>query len=131
MVWQVLTEGQLQRLLMSHHNSAFAPSDAKVHADMGQPLSHYFIESSHNTYLTGDQIRSPATVEMYERVLLMGCRCIELDCWDGSDGEPLIFHGVGAASHSVHLTQSVRVKDVLQAINAPRPPGVRLARVFR
>ena len=32
-------------------------------------------------------------MEMYGKILLTGCRSVELDCWDGKDGNPVIYHG--------------------------------------
>lgn len=40
--------------LMSEENNILDLGHLNQTHDMGQPLSHYFINSSHNTYLTGE-----------------------------------------------------------------------------
>ncbi|KAF6061123.1 Phosphatidylinositol-specific phospholipase C, X domain family protein [Candida albicans] len=47
------------------------------------PLNEYFISSSHNTYLTGRQVAGDSSVEGYIRTLQRGCRCVEIDIWNG------------------------------------------------
>ncbi|KAM4015742.1 1-phosphatidylinositol 4,5-bisphosphate phosphodiesterase eta-2 isoform 1-T1 [Anomaloglossus baeobatrachus] len=88
----------------------FNPEHHQVNQDMTLPLSNYFIASSHNTYLMGDQLMSQSRVDMYSWVLQAGCRCVEVDCWDGPDGEPIVHHGYT-------LTSKILFKDVIETIN--------------
>ena len=71
------------RYLMSDENAPVFLDRLDIYMDMDQPLCAYYINSSHNTYLSGRQFGGKSSVEMYRQVLLAGCRCVELDCWDG------------------------------------------------
>ncbi|OOG00132.1 hypothetical protein ASPCADRAFT_204022 [Aspergillus carbonarius ITEM 5010] len=51
--------------------------------DLSAPITDYFISTSHNTYLTGNQLYSDSSASAYTNVLLSGCRSVEIDVWDG------------------------------------------------
>ncbi|XP_030555889.1 1-phosphatidylinositol 4,5-bisphosphate phosphodiesterase classes I and II isoform X3 [Drosophila novamexicana] len=97
------------RYLMSDDNPIMAPNKLDLCDDMDQPMSHYFINSSHNTYLTGHQLTGKSSVEIYRQCLLAGCRCVELDFWNGRTEEPVIVHGYT-------FVPEIFAKDVLEAI---------------
>lgn len=51
-----ITVNGLTRYLLSDDNLLMMPNRVEMYEDMTQPLSHYFINSSHNTYLVGKSI---------------------------------------------------------------------------
>ncbi|CAK5008662.1 unnamed protein product [Meloidogyne enterolobii] len=114
-----ITQGKMSgdgflRFLLSEENSPVFLDRTERHQDMDQPLCHYFINSSHNTYLTGRQYGGKSSTEIYRQVLLSGCRCIELDCWDGTGenkGEPIITHGKAMCTDVFFKDVLVQIKE--------------------
>ncbi|XP_041927738.1 1-phosphatidylinositol 4,5-bisphosphate phosphodiesterase beta-1 isoform X1 [Alosa sapidissima] len=113
---EILQKGQISvegfsRYLISVENGVIPPEKLDQSEDMTFPLSHYFINSSHNTYLSAGQLAGNSSVEMYRQTLLSGCRCVELDCWKGrtAEEEPVITHGFT-------MTSEISFKEVIEAI---------------
>ncbi|KAG7009833.1 1-phosphatidylinositol 4,5-bisphosphate phosphodiesterase 1 [Physcia stellaris] len=91
----------------SKYNYVLAIKPSSVRLE--RPLNEYFISSSHNTYLVGRQFGDASSVEPYIRALQKGCRCVEIDCWDGEYGRPIVKHG-----HS--FTGAISFADVISII---------------
>lgn len=98
----------LSSFLLSEANGIYASHAPESRFD--RPLNEYFISSSHNTYLVGRQVAGASSTEAYISALQQGCRCLEIDCWDGSDGRPIVSHGRT-------WTTSVLFADCITVIN--------------
>ncbi|KAG8371501.1 hypothetical protein BUALT_Bualt13G0094200 [Buddleja alternifolia] len=85
--------------------------DEMVHQDMTAPLSHYFIFTGHNSYLTGNQLTSDCSDVPVIKALKKGVRVIELDIWPNSTKDDVhVLHGrtVTAPVELIRCLKSIR-----------------------
>ncbi|KAF9068268.1 PLC-like phosphodiesterase [Rhodocollybia butyracea] len=80
--------------------------------DDAQPLTHYFVSSSHNTYLLSRQLIGRASAESYTHALSRGARVVEIDVWPSSSPEGLV------VTHGYTLTKGTSFRKVCEAIGA-------------
>ena len=102
---------QVEEFVFSSENDARhsrSSSSRRRRPEYDQPLHAYYIASSHNTYLEGDQLASTSSTRRYVDDLCEGCRCVEVDVWDG-DGEPVVKHGRT-------LTTKIKFRAVADAV---------------
>ena len=103
-----MNEAALASFLISTFNVHLRNTPPESTLD--RPLHEYYVSSSHNTYLLGRQVAGQSSVEAYISALNKGCRCVEVDCWNGSDGKPVVMHGRT-------LTSQVSFADVMSTIS--------------
>uniref|UniRef100_A0A0N4ZEL7 Phosphoinositide phospholipase C n=1 Tax=Parastrongyloides trichosuri TaxID=131310 RepID=A0A0N4ZEL7_PARTI len=125
----LMTVDGFNNFLLSKESSVFDPNHLKVCDEMDHPFNHYFIATSHNTYMVEDQIKGPSSVDGYISALKRACRFIELDLWDPldieEDAQPMVHNGQ-ISSCRLPLSSALQVIKELAFESSKYPLFIRL-----
>lgn len=93
---------------------------------MTAPLSHYFVFTGHNSYLTGNQLSSDCSDVPIIHALQRGVRVIELDIWPNAAKDNVdVLHGRYQHTNSMKVCYSfVGLKNYGFHVNSNSTSGV-------
>lgn len=109
--------------LLSDLNHPLSP---EVHHDMNAPLSHYFIYTSHNSYLTEDGIIGDCSDAPIVHALKNGVRVIELDIWPNAFGDDVEVRHGRTFTTAVELIKCLRSIREYAFVASPYPVIIAL-----
>ena len=115
-----LTLREFYTMLNSFQLSVYRGDKMRESIDLDRPLTDYFINSTHNTYITGNQLSSYSSIKMYSLSVLEGYRLVELDCYNGAGDDIVITHGYTLVS-KLNLVDILHELKKSAFVNSPMP----------
>ena len=100
---------EFNNMLNSSLLTVYNQEKTRENLNLNHPCTDYFINSSHNTYITGHQLKGDSSLKMYSLSLLQGCRLVELDCYNGEGDDIIITHGYT-------LVTKLHLEDILKEL---------------
>ena len=88
-----LNAKEFSDMLSSSYLTVYNKNKQNSELDTSHSLVDYYINSSHNTYLKGHQLKGLSDPKMYSYAILAGYRLVELDCYNGEGDDIIITHG--------------------------------------
>ena len=104
-----MTLREFNLMLNSSLLTVYNQEKTREKLNLNHPCTDYLINSSHNTYITGHQLKGDSSLKMYSLSLLQGCRLVELDCYNGEGDDIIITHGYT-------LVTKLHLEDILKEL---------------